>query len=205
MTSSRNSALAGLGLQRNRQQKRADARAARRRAELDAARAMCRRGTNTLTAASHRHWPRTGTRSRNSRARPLRSRTRLVRAREVNARTITAGTSSTSRTRCPCAARTNRAAARLPTATYCAGAPSDYRGAHQRHHRVLSPLMVVADHRGGSLQNSGGPMVAAPATASCANVVTHPGSPPCFAIKKPPLACRAQIAACAHGFDTIFA
>ena len=36
----------------------------------------------------------------------------------------------------------------IPTATYCAGAPSDYRGAHQRHHRVLSPLMVVADHRG---------------------------------------------------------
>jgi hypothetical protein len=39
MTSSRNSALAGLGLQRNRQQKRADARAARRRAEHDTARA----------------------------------------------------------------------------------------------------------------------------------------------------------------------
>ena len=151
MTSSRNSALAGLGLQRNRQQKRADARAARRRAERDAARAMCRRGTNTLTAASHRHWPRTGTRSRNSRARPLRSRTRLVRAREVNARTITAGTSSACRTGCPCAARTNRAAARHSNRHLLR-----WR-AIRRHHRVLSPQMVVADHRGGSLQNFGGP------------------------------------------------
>ena len=134
MTSSRNSALAGLGLQRNRQQKRADARAARRRAERDAARAMCRRGTNTLTAASHRHWPRIGTRSRNSRARPLRS---------PCARNSACSSSLTiNLTRCPCAARTDRAAARHSNRHLLR------RRAIRRHHRVLSPLMVVADRRG---------------------------------------------------------
>ena len=149
MTSSRNSALAGLGLQRNRQQKRADARAARRRAERDAARAMCRRGTNTLTAASHRHWPRTGTRSRNSRARPLRSRTRLVRGlRELERLSCArnsarvASSLTINLTRCPCAARTDRAAARHSNRHLLR------RRAIRRHHRVLSPLMVVADRRG---------------------------------------------------------
>ena len=135
MTSSRNSALAGLGLQRNRQQKRAHARAARRRAERDAARVICRPGTNTLTAASHRRWPRTATRSRNSRARPFRSRCARNSACVASSLTINL-------TRCPCAARTDRAAARHSNRHLLR------RRAIRRHHRVLSPLMVVADRRG---------------------------------------------------------